>query len=67
MNTLGKIQKTCGVFKILAKIAMILSFVWGGIGLVGLLCGIAARSGGSLILWSIGGNDFGITTDMLLG
>lgn len=46
MKTLESIQKTCKVFKTLAKIAMILSFVWAGITLVGLLCGIAWRTGG---------------------
>lgn len=49
MKTLESIQKTCKVFKTLAKIAMILSFVWAGIVLAGLLCGIAWRTGGSVM------------------
>lgn len=49
MKTLESIQKTCKVFKTLAKIAMILSFIWAGITLVGLLCGIAWRTGGSVM------------------
>lgn len=49
MKTLEAIQKTCKVFKVLAKIAMILSFVGTGLALAGLLCGIAWRSGGSVI------------------
>lgn len=49
MKTLESIQKTCKVFKILAKIAMIMSFVCVGIALAWLLCGIAWRIGGSVI------------------
>lgn len=49
MKTLESIQKTYKVFKALAKIAMILSFIWAGITLVGLLCGIAWRTGGSIM------------------
>ena len=49
MKTLESIQKTYKVFKTLAKIAMILSFVWAGITLAGLLCGIAWRTSGSVI------------------
>jgi hypothetical protein len=49
MKTLESIQKTYKVFKTLAKIAMILSFVWAGITLTGLLCGIAWRTSGSVI------------------
>lgn len=46
MKTLESIQKTYQVFRTLARIAMILSFVWAGITLAGLLCGIAWRTGG---------------------
>lgn len=49
MKTLNTIQKACHVFKILAKIAMILSFVCAGIVLAGLLCGIAWRLGGHVM------------------
>lgn len=49
METLESIQKTYKVFKTLAKIAMILSFVWAGTTLAGLLCGIAWRTSGSVI------------------
>lgn len=49
MKTLESIQKTYKVFKTLAKIAMILSFVWAGTTLAGLLCGIAWRTSGSVI------------------
>ena len=49
MKTLESIQKICKVFKILAKIAMILSFVGVGIALAGLLCGIAWRTGGRVM------------------
>lgn len=49
MKTLESIQKTCKVFKTLAKIAMILSFIWAGIAMAGLLCGIAWRTGGSVM------------------
>lgn len=49
MKTLESIQKTYQVFGTLAKIAMILSFLWAGTTLVGLLCGIAWRTGGSVI------------------
>lgn len=46
MKSLESIQKTYKMFKTLAKIAMILSFIWAGITLVGLLCGIAWHTGG---------------------
>lgn len=49
MKTLASIQKTYNVFQILAKIAMILSFIWTGTTLVGLLCGIAWYSGGNVM------------------
>lgn len=49
MKTLESIQKTYQVFRTLAKIAMILSFIWAGTTLAGLLCGIAWRTGGSIM------------------
>lgn len=49
MKTLESIQKTCKVFKILAKAAMILSFVWAGISLIGMLCGVVWRIDGSVV------------------
>lgn len=49
MKTLESIQKTCKVFKTLAKIAMLLSFIWAGTAMAGLLCGIAWRTGGSVM------------------
>lgn len=57
MKTLESIQKTYKVFKTLAKIAMILSFIWAGTTLVGLLCGIA---------WRIGGYVYGISMENVL-
>lgn len=49
MKTLESIQKACRVFKTLSRVAMILSFVGAGFALAGLLCGIAWRSGGSVV------------------
>ncbi len=54
MKTLEKIQNICKIFGVLAKIAMILSFVWAGSALILLLCGIA---------WRIGGNVFGMSME----
>lgn len=45
---------------------MILSFIMAGIALVLFIFGIVARTGGSIVVWSIGGNDFGIPMDKLL-
>lgn len=39
MKSLQTIQKTFRVFQILTKIAMILTFVWAGLSLLGMLCG----------------------------
>ena len=47
------IQKSCKVFKTLAKIAMILSFIWMGTILAGLLCWIVWRTGGSIMSVSV--------------
>lgn len=49
MKSLSTIQKTFRVFQVLTKIGMILSFVWAGLTVVGLLCGIAWYSGGTVI------------------
>ncbi|WP_298033946.1 hypothetical protein [uncultured Dysosmobacter sp.] len=49
MKTLETIQKTYKVFKTLAMIAMILSFIWAGLSLAGVLCAAAWRNGGNVI------------------
>ena len=49
MNSLTAIQKTFRVFKVLAKAAMILSFIWAGLAVLGLLCGAVWYSGGTVI------------------
>ncbi|MDY3984064.1 hypothetical protein [Dysosmobacter sp.] len=49
MKSLQTIQKTFKVFKTLSKIGMIVSFVWAGLTVIGLLCGTAWYSGGTLI------------------
>ena len=49
MKSLATIQKTFHVFQVLTKIGMILSFVWAGLTVVGLLCGIAWYFGGTVI------------------
>ena len=48
MNTLNTVQKTFWVFEIIARVAMILSFVWVGFLAVGLACGAAWYSGVSI-------------------
>ena len=49
MKTLASIQKTYNVFKTLAKIAMILSFIWAGTLLLGVLGGIVWYNGGNIV------------------
>lgn len=49
MKTLTTIQKTFRVFQILAKIAMILNFVWAGLAALGILCGMVWYNGGTVI------------------
>lgn len=49
MNSLHTIQKTCRVFQILAKVAMILSFVWAGLTALGALCAMVWSNGGTVI------------------
>ena len=49
MKTLETIQKTWGIFKILSKIAMILSFVWAGLAAFGLVCGLVWMGGGTVV------------------
>lgn len=49
MKSLNTIQKTFRVFRILSKAAMILSFVWAGLTVMGLLCGIVWYVGGTVI------------------
>lgn len=48
MKSLETIQKAFRVFQILTKIAMILSFVWAGLALLGMLCG-AVWYGGTVV------------------
>ena len=49
MKSLQTIQKTFGVFKTLAKVFMILSFVWAGLAALGLLCGVVWYNDGSVV------------------
>ena len=49
MKSLQTIQKTFRVFQILTKISMILTFVWAGLTLIGLLCGFVWYSGGTVV------------------
>lgn len=49
MNSLNTVQKTFRVFGVLAKAAMILSFVWAGLIVLGLVCGTAWYSGVSVV------------------
>ncbi len=49
MKTLVSIQKTYNVFKTLAKITMILSFIWAGTLLLGVLGGIVWQRGGNIV------------------
>ena len=48
MKSLNTIQKTFRVFQILAKIAMILSFVACGLALLGLLCAVVWQTSGTV-------------------
>lgn len=48
MESLTRIQKTFDVFKVLAKVAMILSLVWGGLALLGMTSGIVWKNGGTV-------------------
>lgn len=49
MESLTRIQKTCNVFKVLTKVAMILSIVWGALALLGVAGCIIWKNGGSLV------------------
>lgn len=49
MKSLQTIQKIFRVFEILTKVAMILAFVGAGLLLLGLVCGIALSSAGTVI------------------
>ncbi|MGN1014155.1 MAG: hypothetical protein ACI4PM_02225, partial [Butyricicoccus sp.] len=49
MKSLQTIQKTVRIVQILAKIAMILSFVWAGLAALGMLCGIVWYCGGAVV------------------
>lgn len=49
MTSLQTIQKTFRVFQILAKTAMILSFVWAGMAALGVLCSAVWYHGGTVV------------------
>ena len=49
MKSLQTIQKTFRVLQNLTKIAMILSFVWAGLALLGMLCGAVWYGGGTVV------------------
>ena len=57
MNSLDTIQKTFRVFKIISRAAMILSFVWAGLVVLGLGCGAA---------WYAGTGVMGLSRETLL-
>lgn len=48
MKSLETIQKTFRVFQILAKVAMILSFVWAGLTALGVVCALVWGSGSTV-------------------
>ncbi len=48
MKHLQTIQKTFHIFEILSRIAMILSFVWAGLCLAGVLCAVIWYTGGTV-------------------
>ena len=56
MNSLHTIQKTCRVFQVLVKVAMILSFVWAGLTALGAVCAM---------IWGGGGTVFGANQELL--
>lgn len=49
MKSLETIQKTFNVFKILSRVAMIVSFVVVGISLLGISCAMVWENGGTVI------------------
>lgn len=49
MKSLETVQKTFRVFRILTKVAMILSFVWAGLAALGMLCGTVWYQGGTVV------------------
>lgn len=49
MKSLEKIQNVFKVFQIIAKVAMILSFVWAGLASLGMLCGQVWYLGGTVV------------------
>lgn len=49
MKNLQTIQKIFRIFRNLAKVFLILAFVWAGLAGVGLLCGVVWYSGGSVV------------------
>ena len=48
MKHLQTIQKTFHIFEILSRVAMILSFVWAGFCLAGVLCAVVWYTGGTV-------------------
>lgn len=49
MKNLDTIQKAFKIFMTLSRVAMILSFIWGGVTLAGLFCAIVWYSGGTVM------------------
>ena len=49
MKSLQMIQKTFRVFQTLVRIAMVASFVWAGLSVLGLLCAFAWHSGVTVV------------------
>ena len=65
MKTLKTIQKTCNIFKVLANVAMILSFVWAGLALVGVICAIIYITDSSIIAKMLADFVFGLSDGIL--
>lgn len=59
MESLTRIQKIFNVFKVLTKVAMIISIVWGVLALVGVACGMVWKNGGTVI-----GADFDVLREL---
>lgn len=49
MKHLQTIQKTFHIFEILSRVAMILSLVWAGLCLAGVLCAVVWYTGGTVL------------------
>ncbi|MGN0150971.1 MAG: hypothetical protein ACI39Q_00735 [Wujia sp.] len=59
MESLTRIQKIFNVFKVLTKVAMIISIVWGVLALLGAACGMVWRNGGTVV-----GADFDVLREL---